>query len=1116
MAVETILLRIATTVATVGGKALIAGRRSAAERRMSLTELAGARGLGLLPQRRLHRQLEQLAETIADRLVPLAEAELATMPTAERDLVLEAVAGTLEAADFTDEVLFEANLDEAALVRLTGPGSGAVLGRLAVGEEAEAFYHRMIRESVAHLVEIVVTLPSFQQRSLRELLIRDDEIIGLLRQVLEQMPRHASGAAHDSAAELDVDYRREIIRKFDRVELFGVTVAGPTRRYPLDVAYLGLSVSGTGPHVEVSLDAAVSAQRYIYIRGDAGSGKTTLLRWIALKCARGEHAGALASWNRSLPVMVELRRFAERDLPGPSEYLSGLSRSLTERLPGTWVDTMLRSGRGVLLIDGVDEFPAERREDLRAWIGDLVHDYPSARVVVTSRPAATPADWLGDLGFTHSDLMPMSRTHVAAFVRHWHAAIALEVGGQRTAGEIAGFRQAMMSAVDRSRPLRMMATNPLLCALLCALNWDRRTQLPQRRIEIYRAALEMLLRRRDHERRLSPAVDLAIEYDHRLAILQDLAYWFTVNGWTDVDAGRLRVKVGSIIESMPQLRVSADAVFTFLMTRSGVLREPAPGRVDFIHKTFQEFLAAVRFVEQDAIEGLVRHADHDEYQEVVVMAAGCSRQHEAERLITALLDLADRPRLPRARRARLRLLAVSCSEVTSRLSRAVADRILLSLREVVPPTTNGAARILAGLGEEVLPVLPDGGQPLPEPAAAATLYTAALVGGPSALRLIATFRTDRRPAVVRARLAAWGYFDPVEFAQVAFGANPDGWRLTLRDPLLLSGLRQVTDLGAVRCELTGSIPEAGRESLAAVPQLRSLALRDNRDEISLGFLADAPGLRSLTLERCTGLRDIGSLASCGDLWHLALLQCGLRIDQGLFAAMTGLRTLAVDNELVDPRRLLRGLTRLRRLDLAALDSHFHSIEQLDLRSALTALSLARCPGLRRLDGIERLPLQALSVVGCPNLEGLEWVAGLHGLRMLHLRNIDHLYDDDLGVLRNLSELETLSLENCGAGKLSFLLGAPRLRDLSLVNTSDIPDLTTLLSLPALQRVRIDLAQHLGPDAGGYVDALRQRGVEVVTNADAEEDWSPFDREDFAEDWNLLADARTGYLPDDEW
>jgi hypothetical protein len=767
-------------------------------------------------------------------------------------------------------VLFETNLDEAALVRLTGPAAGEVLGRLGLSEVGEAFFHRMIRESVAHLTEVVVTLPSFHQRSLRELLARDDEIIGLLRQVLEQMPRHAAAAGGNSAAELDTDYRREIIRKYDRVELFGVTVAGPTRRYPLDVAYLGLSVSDGEQEVEVGLDVAISAHRRLYIRGDAGSGKTTLLRWLALKCARGEHEGPLAAWSRAVPVMVELRRFAERDLPGPSEYLSGLSRSLTERLSGPWVDQALRSGRAVLLIDGVDEFPADRRHELQDWIGDLAHDYPQARMVVTSRPAATPADWLDADEFGRSDLMPMSRPHIAAFVRHWHDAIRLELGGQKPADEITGFQQAMISAVDRSRPLRMMATNPLLCALLCALNWDRRTQLPQRRIEIYRAALEMLLRRRDHERQLSPRIDIRLEYADRLAILEDLAYWFTLNGWADVDAGRLRAKLATIIENMPQLKVSAEAVYAFLMTRSGVLREPVPGRIDFIHKTFQEYLAAIRFVEEDAIESLLGNADRDDYHEVIVMAAGCARQHEAERLITALLDLAERPRLARARRARLRLLAVGCSEVTSRISRGVADRILHNLRELVPPTTGGAARILAGLGEDILPVLPDGTQTLPEAAAAATLNTAALVGGPTALRLIASFRTDQRAAVSRERLTAWCYFDPAEFARQAFGPNPDGWRIALRDPLLLPGLRQITDLHAVRCEITGSVPPAGLAALADLTRLESFSLRANRDGLSLRFLAGSAGLRGLDLERCAGLRDVDTIAGCTHLRHLVL------------------------------------------------------------------------------------------------------------------------------------------------------------------------------------------------------------------------------------------------------
>ena len=88
--------------------------------------------------------------------------------------------------------------------------------------------------------------------------------------------------------------------------------------------------------------------------------------------------------------MVELRRFADRELPGPSGFLTGLSRSIVERVPEGWADHLLRGGNAVLLLDGVDEFPAQRLSELLEWIGELAHDYPRIRIFVTSRPAATP------------------------------------------------------------------------------------------------------------------------------------------------------------------------------------------------------------------------------------------------------------------------------------------------------------------------------------------------------------------------------------------------------------------------------------------------------------------------------------------------------------------------------------------------------------------------------------------------------------------------------------------------------------------------------------------------------------------------------------------------------
>ena len=61
----------------------------------------------------------------------MVEGELASMPSAERDLVLQGVAGVLEETDFTDAVLFDANLDESALADLAEPATRRTLERLA-------------------------------------------------------------------------------------------------------------------------------------------------------------------------------------------------------------------------------------------------------------------------------------------------------------------------------------------------------------------------------------------------------------------------------------------------------------------------------------------------------------------------------------------------------------------------------------------------------------------------------------------------------------------------------------------------------------------------------------------------------------------------------------------------------------------------------------------------------------------------------------------------------------------------------------------------------------------------------------------------------------------------
>jgi predicted NACHT family NTPase len=66
----------------------------------------------------------------------------------------------------------------------------------------------------------------------------------------------------------------------------------------------------------------------------------------------------------------------------------------------------------------------------------------------------------------------------------------------------ADYEAALVRHLDGHRHLRSLASNPLLCAMLCALNLDRRKQLPPNRMALYDAVLTLLVEHRDIEREI--------------------------------------------------------------------------------------------------------------------------------------------------------------------------------------------------------------------------------------------------------------------------------------------------------------------------------------------------------------------------------------------------------------------------------------------------------------------------------------------------------------------------------------------------------------------------------------------------------------------------------------
>lgn len=1004
--VETAAISLGAVIVKSAGKLWAGDRPFAADVSSDLTDMLAGRVASAFDQRQISRFFEDCTDIVAKRLASLVATEFRAVPDNERNAALLAVRDTFAKTALTDEALFRADLDARLVERQLRPQAGPVLRQALLSEGGEQIYRLVLRESCAYLVEVVTTLPKFQAGVLTELLRRNTSILGTLTRILDRLPERRG--VDDFAA----DYCRVVANKLDRMELFGVTLAEANRRYPLSIAYIDLSVvrrgqggSRAGGDGEITSSGArraesvLAGERRTLVTGPAGSGKTTLLQWFAVRSARGDFTAPLGALNGLVPFFIPLRRYVDCELPAPEVFPLAVSAHIANEMPKGWVHQLLRAGQALILVDGVDEMPSGQRDRARVWLTELVETFNTARYVVTSRPEAIEEGWLDPLRFTTTELQQMSTSDVAEFVRQWHGAVAAELLDADAKANLARYERSLLAAIDTDRHLRALAVSPLLCALLCALNRERRTHLPTDRMETYAAALEMMLDRRDADRGVTASgVDLT--RSDKIQLLQDIAFWLVRNDWSDAPTDRV---VGRVARTAQQLRATgADPhdVFRSLLERSGLLREPVVGRVDFVHRTFQEYLAGKAAAENDEIGLLVKNAHDAQWREVVVMAAGHARPEQCTELLTGLLRQGRR----RGRKGRLWSLAVASAQSARRIDPQLRAEIDKIAEELVPPTTEDAAEALAGTGDILLRLL-RAKPPRTEAEATASIRAISTVGGRGAMTLIGEILASRNSppdaSVAKAVLNSWRFFKPEEYlVEVLAPFWPPDFELEVSEPEFLAVLPRFSELAMVRCDLR------------------------NFGEMSddIGALALNQKLRSVTLEGCSAGLDLSPLSRLPLLEELVLEWDGEPPDLSPLADIPGLRELDLVCGIAGAS--LPAIVRLRALRrLGLIGCHdITDLKNLQLPPSLENLSLSGFDNIVSLSGGELLTsLKTLELLECANLSELRAAAGMRSLERVGI-GIFQVSTVDLSPFSELPQLREITLMGYNAFNLSGLKG----------------------------------------------------------------------------------------------
>ncbi|MFF7447749.1 MULTISPECIES: NACHT domain-containing protein [unclassified Streptomyces] len=769
-------------------------------------------------------------------------------------------------------------------------------------------------------------------------------------------------------------YLQYIENRWKKLSVIGLDADRPERSsWPLDVAYLSLSLSAVNepsdaldprpglrrsPN-EIRVEQALTERRRILVRGLAGCGKTTLLQWLAVTAARRNFSQELMHLNDCVPFFLRMRTITRIGrLPAPAGYLNAVGCQLSDDQPTGWADKVLAHGRGLVLIDGVDEVAQEYRDDTRAWLEELLAAYPDNQYIVTTRPAAVREGWLAHSSFSELVIHPMSPRDVAVFIDRWHKAAAVDTDVEDERIHLDALREKLKDTVRSQRGLAQMATSPLLSALVCALNRARNGHLPHGRMEIYEAALSMLLHRRDRERGIE-AGTIRLSERQAMRLLQRLAYWMVDNGQAEISRYDALHHLSDAMPSLPEVAVQgpAEQILNHLVERSGLLRAPDDDSLDFIHRTFQDYLAARFAVERRNFGALVNHAHDDRWEDVIRMAVAHASPEDAQQLLRRLIARGDRYTSNVSGRNRMHLLAAACLDYATELAPDIRQEVRSRVEAVIPPKSPQEANELSKVGPVILDLLP-GPDGLKSHEAEAVVHTAGLLGGDPSMTLLKRYRTYTKGQVPHYLQLHWPRHDIADYAREILSHNSNIDHLTISVPEQMDELWQLKIPTSVTFQ--GDFSPSQIAALPNATQVEWLTIGYNHQLEAFDVLEGFSKLHNFTLDICQGVKDASALNR------------------------SNVRSLSVWKANQECLRSLPRLTNLREFRLNS-DSRSLGLQDFFPSSEVTSVYLGPM-SCGSLWGISQWPtISDLAIASSLPMEGLVEFASLPKLRTLDVR-----------------------------------------------------------------------------------------------------------------------------------
>lgn len=322
---------------------------------------------------------------------------------------------------------------------------------------------------------------------------------------------------------------------------------------------------------------ALLSRTPLLLVGDPGSGKTTLLEMAGYAIAKETDV------RGSIPFLLRASDcFASST---PTDLALWLAQRARFDPPVPLSRQVLDAGRGIILIDGLDELSPDLRDEayqrLRRWLVE----YSSNRWVFSSRPIGRPG--FPDL-VLDARLLDLSSNEISR-------ATALFFDKREDS-------ETLQHVIATHGDLASLATSPLLLGLIVQIFREQRS-LPTARADLYGSWTDIALRQWDKTRGIGRRSDfLSLEVTRHalsrlaLGLVEASRISFELPDWFEALRG--------LVEIDDAAWQSAELTFRENLLGSGLVRSIGPKEFAFAHLTLQEYFASLALLRREPVDAL--------------------------------------------------------------------------------------------------------------------------------------------------------------------------------------------------------------------------------------------------------------------------------------------------------------------------------------------------------------------------------------------------------------------------------------------------------------------------------------------------------------------------------